>query len=73
MLIDVSSAPATLYVGTDLGVFRSIDDGGSWERFSPGLPHVRVEDLVLNPATGVLVASTHGRGMWRLFLRQGGR
>jgi len=55
-----------LYVGTDIGVFRSLDDGISWERFSDGLPTVRVEDLVLNPATGVLVASTHGRGAWRL-------
>jgi len=71
LLIDASTDPATLYVGTDLGVFRSLDDGGSWERFSAGLPNVRVEDLVLNPVTGVLVASTHGRSAWQLVLGVG--
>jgi hypothetical protein len=34
---------------------------------------VRVEDLVLNPTTGILAAATHGRGVWRLVLGAGGR
>jgi hypothetical protein len=71
LLIDISTQTPTLYVGTDLGVFRSLDDGQSWERFSAGLPNVRVEDLVLNPDTGVLVAATHGRGAWQLVVQQG--
>ena len=71
LLIDISTQTPALYVGTDLGVFRSLDDGQSWERFSAGLPNVRVEDLVLNPDTGVLVAATHGRGAWQLVVQQG--
>lgn len=64
-LADETGDLPVLYVGTDLGVFRSVD-GTTWENFNVGLPNVRVEDLVMNPATGVLVASTHGRGMWQL-------
>lgn len=48
-------------VGTDLGVFRSTDDGATWSLF-PGLPNVAVFDLVFNPTTRLLVAATHGRG-----------
>jgi photosystem II stability/assembly factor-like uncharacterized protein len=66
LLYDATGNAPVLYVGTDIGVFRSLDDGASWERFNNGLPTVRVEDLVLNPKTGAIVASTHGRGMWRL-------
>ncbi len=66
LLLDETGDTPIIYVGTDIGVFRSLDDGLDWERFNNGLPTVRVEDLVLNPITGVLAASTHGRGMWRL-------
>ncbi len=66
LLLDTTGDMPVLYVGTDIGIFRSLDDGGTWESFNNGLPNVRVEDLVLNPVTRVLVASTHGRGMWQL-------
>ena len=48
-------------IGTDLGVFRSNDDGATWTPFT-GLPNVAVFDLVFNPVTRLLVAATHGRG-----------
>lgn len=55
-----------IYVGTDLGVFRSTDDGNIWHNFGPesGLPNVSVFDLQISHATGRLVAFTHGRGAW---------
>lgn len=56
--------PGVIYVGTDLGVFRSTDDGGNWHQFGNGLPNVSVFDLQLSHATGRLVAFTHGRGAW---------
>jgi hypothetical protein len=62
---------STVYVGTDLGVYRSTNGGGSWEPFSQGFPNVAVFDLALQKyASGakVLVAATHGRGMWRVVL-----
>ncbi|MBI1748661.1 MAG: hypothetical protein HYR55_19050 [Acidobacteria bacterium] len=66
LLFNFAGNAPTLFIGTDIGVFRSLDDGMTWERFGAGLPNVRVEDLVYSPGTGTLVASTHGRSMWRL-------
>lgn len=66
ILIDILPDHPVLYVGTDIGVFRSLNDGEAWERFSNGLPNTRVEELVHNPDTGVFIAVTHGRGIWRL-------
>jgi len=53
-----------LYIGTDLGVFRSADDGSSWAPSTPGMPNVTVLDLALQNATQTVVAATHGRGMF---------
>ena len=53
-----------LYAGTELGVFVSFNDGGSWERLGRGLPAAAVHDLVVKGDD--LVAATHGRSFWIL-------
>lgn len=53
----------TIYAGTDVGVFRSIDGGESWSAFSTGLPRVAVFDLEIADAQRILRAATHGRGV----------
>src|SRR5581483_8835369 len=60
--------PEVLYAGTDGGVWKSADAGGSWTPFGPesGMPNVAVLDLKANAATGRLVAFTHGRGAFVL-------
>ncbi|MFN7939271.1 MAG: hypothetical protein U0R19_38455 [Bryobacteraceae bacterium] len=55
-----------MYVGTDIGVYRTVDGGASWSRFSNGLPNCAVFDLKLNQATRMLRAATHGRGLWEI-------
>jgi len=60
--------PATLYVGTDLGVWTSIDSGTSWSPFSDGLPGAAVLDLQIHSASRLLRASLHGRGMFEIKL-----
>jgi len=57
---------STIYVGTDIGVFQSDDNGAHWVFLDNGLPHVAVFGLDKNLATGAVVASTHGRGMFLL-------
>ena len=53
-----------LFVGTETGVFVSIDDGDSWRRLNLNMPPLPVHDLEINGAD--LVAATHGRGFWIL-------
>ena len=62
----VAVAPEGVYVGTDIGVFRTSDGGAHWELLSTGFPTVAVFGLDRNPGTGAIVAATHGRGMFRL-------
>jgi photosystem II stability/assembly factor-like uncharacterized protein len=54
-----------LYVGTDVGVFESLDGGVHWRRLSRGMPNVAVFGLAID-SDGHLVAATHGRGMFEL-------
>ena len=54
----------TLFVGTDIGVFRSIDGGTSWEPFSDGLPRVAVFGMEFHRTERLLRISTHGRGIY---------
>jgi hypothetical protein len=49
---------ATLYAGTDGGVFRSTDDGSSWTPINGGLTYLRAASFTL--ANGALYAG-HGR------------
>src|SRR5439155_16599320 len=65
------AAPRTLYVGTDVGVWKSTDGGGTWTHMGPetGMPNVAVFELQVSSATGQLVAFTHGRGALALTTR----
>jgi photosystem II stability/assembly factor-like uncharacterized protein len=58
--------PAVLFVATDLGVYRSADGGTHWASISDGLPPSAVVQLIRHPASGKLIAATHGRGMFTL-------
>ena len=58
----------TLYLGTDIGVWRSPDGGDTWEHMGPatGMPNVAVFDIQVGQQTGQVVAFTHGRGAFVL-------
>jgi hypothetical protein len=55
-----------VYVGTDRGVYASLDRGGSWHALPGGMPSVAVHDLVVHPRDRELVAGTHGRSVFVL-------
>jgi photosystem II stability/assembly factor-like uncharacterized protein len=57
-----------LFVGNDLGVVMSDDDGLSWSDLRTGLPYVVVMDLVENAPTATLFAATHSRSIFTLDL-----
>jgi hypothetical protein len=49
-----------LYVGTEFGLFVSLDRGARWTRWK-GMPTVAVYDLVVHPRDNDLILGTHGR------------
>jgi hypothetical protein len=53
-----------LFVGTETGVYYSLNDGQSWMRMGGGLPVVPVYDLKIKGTD--LVVGTHGRSFWIL-------
>ena len=57
-----------IYVGTDLGVFVSLDGGQNWARETTGFSNVVVESLsaVNNNGVTTLFAFTHGRGAFKV-------
>ena len=58
-----------LFVGNDVGVFRSTDGGVTFTPFMNGLPQgLVVTDLKFHPASGTLTAGTYGRGAWQVAL-----
>jgi photosystem II stability/assembly factor-like uncharacterized protein len=58
------SNPKILYVGTDMGVYATIDGGATWSVLGANLPQVFVLDLVIQPRDRVIAIATHGRGVW---------
>jgi len=62
---DKGRTVTALYVGTDVGVFESLDGGAHWRRLSKGMPNVAVFGLAID-SNRRLVAATHGRGMFEL-------
>jgi photosystem II stability/assembly factor-like uncharacterized protein len=54
-----------LFLGTEFGLWVSVDGGGRWARYKGGdLPAVAVRDLAIHPRDNDLVIATHGRGIW---------
>jgi photosystem II stability/assembly factor-like uncharacterized protein len=63
-LVIEPSNPNTMYIATDVAVFRTTNGGTTWTQFSEGLPNSAVFDLRLHDATRLLRAAVHGRGIW---------
>jgi uncharacterized repeat protein (TIGR01451 family) len=57
-----------LYVGTDLGVFVTLDGGANWAKETTGFSNTVVKSLNILNVGGVstLYAFTHGRGLFKV-------
>jgi photosystem II stability/assembly factor-like uncharacterized protein len=53
-----------LYLGTECGLFLSLDGGSTGHQQQAGLPAVPVHDLAVQPRDQELVIGTHGRGIY---------
>ncbi len=58
--------PDLLFLGTEVGLFVSVDGGAHWARIGGKFPPVAVRDLQIHPRDHDLIIATHGRGIWIL-------
>jgi photosystem II stability/assembly factor-like uncharacterized protein len=60
--------PSIIYLGSELGVWRSTDGAATWTHMGPevGMPNVPVHDLKIHPLTRDVYAFTFGRGVFLL-------
>ena len=56
--------PNLLFIGTDFGVYASLDGGKAWQRMKNGITTNPVHDLAIHPREQELIVGTHGRGMY---------
>jgi hypothetical protein len=57
--------PDLLFLGTEFGLWVSIDGGKAWAQFKGNhFPAVAVRDLAIHSRENDLVLATHGRGIW---------
>ncbi len=56
--------PNLLFVGTESGLFISIDGGAHWAQFTGKLPNVAVRDVFIHPRESDVILATHGRGVF---------
>jgi len=66
VVVDRNSWFEVVYVGTDVGVFKTWNGGVTWTRLERGLPRVPVTRLRLHLSARWLYAATMGRGAFRL-------
>ncbi|GAA4276199.1 VPS10 domain-containing protein [Aquimarina mytili] len=55
-----------LFLGTDDGLYISLNAGNNWTKWTKGFPTVSVKDLVIHPREHDLIIGTFGRAAWVL-------
>ena len=58
--------PNLMFVGTEFGLYYSIDGGDVWTKWEVGFPSVSTTDLKIHPRENDLVIATFGRSFWVL-------
>lgn len=58
--------PELLFVGTEFGIFASLDGGDAWVELTGGAPTIPFRDLAIQRREDDLVGASFGRGFWIL-------
>jgi len=58
--------PSLLFVGTEFGVFFTVNGGKRWTQLKGGIPTIAVKDIVIQRRENDLVLATFGRGFYIL-------
>ena len=56
--------PNLLFLGTEYGIYVSLNQGKKWHKFSNGLPTIPIRDLAIQKRENDLVAASFGRGFY---------
>jgi len=65
-IIEDRIEPNLMFLGTDDGLYISINAGKKWTKWTNGFPTVSVKDLVIHPREDDLIIGTFGRAAWVL-------
>lgn len=65
-IIEDIEEPNLMFLGTDDGLYLSIDAGENWKKWTQGFPTVSVKDMVIHPREHDLIIGTFGRAAWVL-------
>ncbi len=57
-----------IWVGTEIGLFESLDGGANWHYADDGLPATAIWEMKI--VNDEVVVATHGRGIWTVSLPQ---
>jgi hypothetical protein len=63
-IVQDPAEPKLLFLGTEFGLYFSIDGGSSWTKWDKGYPTVSTMDLAIHPREHDLVIGTFGRAAW---------
>jgi photosystem II stability/assembly factor-like uncharacterized protein/ribonuclease HI len=63
-IVEDLEEPNLMFLGTDDGLYISIDAGDNWTKWTEGFPTTSVKDLVIHPREHDLVIGTFGRAAW---------
>jgi photosystem II stability/assembly factor-like uncharacterized protein len=55
--------PNLLFLGTEFGLYVSVDGGQQWARFTGNLPKVGIREIAIHPREADVILATHGRGI----------
>ena len=58
--------PDVLYVGSETGLWVSVDRGKAWTRVRANLPTVPVYEITQHSRENAMILATHGRAIWIL-------
>jgi photosystem II stability/assembly factor-like uncharacterized protein len=65
-LTEDTRSPDVLYLGTETGLFVTLDRGRGWQRIKANLPTVRIDEIAVHPRDNAMILGTHGRTIWIL-------
>ncbi len=58
--------PGLMFLGTEFGVFFTVNGGGEWTKLKGGVPNIPFRDLVIQTRENDLVGATFGRSFYVL-------